>query len=75
MRLMRAHVLLLQYRKVTTDGGNRFALATLMPSYYAGYLFQGRRRRVPGLIVYWDVGKRQWRSFYWYNLDSFAVLR
>jgi hypothetical protein len=64
---------LLQYKKVTTFGGNRFAIATLNPALYR-YTVKGGGPPAPrGLIRYWDLGVGGWRSFYIYNLEAYAA--
>lgn len=69
-------VVLVRYRKVTTGGGNRFALATLQPKYYAGYTFKGGTSPTEyGLEVYWDLRKQMWRSFYPFNVESWSKVR
>jgi hypothetical protein len=68
-------VVLIQYRKVTTGGGNRFALATLDPRRY-NYTFKGGTApEVRGLMRYWDLGVNDWRSFYIYNVEAFTIYR
>lgn len=64
----------LQYRKVTTNGGNRFAIATTNPKLYR-YTFKGGGHPAPrGLIRYWDLGTGAWRSFYIYNVEAWVPM-
>lgn len=63
---------LIQYRKVTTNGGIRFALGTLNPSLYR-YTFKGGDVARPlGLLRYWDLGTGGWRSCYSYNVEAWS---
>lgn len=67
-------LVILQYRKVTAAGANRYAIATLNQSLFS-YRFLGIRLPTPpGLIRYWDFGIQAWRSFYIYNIEAWAPM-
>lgn len=62
------------YRK-KTNSRQRNAQGTLNFKEYNIPYPASRRKHPPGLIVYWDLRKRAWRSFYynrllaWYRVD------
>lgn len=70
------HIVIFRFVKVT-DGGFRFALGTLIPIFYAGYVFKGGfAPKIRGLVRYWDLGiGGKWRSFYTYNVQAFSILQ
>jgi hypothetical protein len=71
---LKAGPVIVQYRKVTADGNNRFAIATLNPKLYR-YTFKGGGHPAPlGLIRYWDLGVGYWRSFYFYNVEAWTPI-
>jgi hypothetical protein len=74
-RALKKGVVLLEYRKVTTGGGRRFALGTLDPNRYSYTFKGGTAPEIRGLIRYWDLGQNGWRSFYIYNVEAFTIYR
>lgn len=54
-----------------TYGSDRYGIGTLNQDVYPFPTPTGERtNRRPGLVVYWDIGRGGWRSFYARNVQS-----
>lgn len=72
-QLLLTNVVRFRFFRVTY-GSERDAVGTLDPAKY-NYVFKGDSRpKPPGLVAYWDLGRRGWRSFYLHNVRDYEAI-